>query len=151
MCFISEFVIILCQLFHEFRSLSGMFYRYFLAHYACICMGFCIQMYVTCVLMKCFACPDSSKVINLTVDGQEVSNVHLINEQQEVNVSCFFVNGNPPVTFRLLDKTSKELATDKGSLHLSLSVKCEDDWPIVRCEGEGSELNRSVAFLVRCK
>lgn len=113
--------------------------------------GFLYSSVYHLCFIKCFACPDSSKVTNLTVDGQEVSNVHLINEQQEVNVSCFFVNGNPPVTFRLLDKTSKELATDKGSLHLSLSVKCEDDWPIVRCEGEGSELNRSVAFLVRCK
>ncbi|XP_025101024.1 uncharacterized protein LOC112568126 isoform X2 [Pomacea canaliculata] len=101
-----------------------------------------------------------SKVTNLTVDGQEVNSTHLIKEG-EVNVCCFFKRGNPPVVFKLLDINGMEIAdkvdkntmqTKSGEEHLkvSLSVRCQDDWPTVRCEGSGSERNRSVSFLVRC-
>ncbi|XP_025103248.1 uncharacterized protein LOC112569626 isoform X3 [Pomacea canaliculata] len=101
-----------------------------------------------------------SKVTNLTVDGQEVNSTHLINEG-EVNVCCSFKRGNPPAVFNLLNMNGMEIAnkedksamqTKSGEEHLkvSLSVRCQDDWPTVRCEGSGSEINRSVSFLVRC-
>ncbi|XP_025103241.1 uncharacterized protein LOC112569622 isoform X2 [Pomacea canaliculata] len=101
-----------------------------------------------------------SKVTNLTVDGQEANSTHLINEG-EVNVCCSFNRGNPPAVFGLLDKSGKDIAhkvdkniikIERGEEHLkvSLTVRCQDDWPTVRCEGNGSERNRSVSFLVRC-
>ncbi|XP_025103334.1 uncharacterized protein LOC112569672 [Pomacea canaliculata] len=90
------------------------------------------------------------KVTSLNIDGQEVNETHLINEGQQVTISCSFDTGNPPVTFRLVDRTGKELTTDKENLSTLLSVKCEDTWPLVRCEGDRSEQNRSVLLLVRC-
>ncbi|XP_025101686.1 uncharacterized protein LOC112568569 [Pomacea canaliculata] len=101
-----------------------------------------------------------SKVTNLTVDGQEVNSTHLIKEG-EVDVCCSFNRGNPPAVFSLLDKNGMEIVnkvnkttmpTQSGEEHLkvSLSVRCQEDWPTVRCEGNGSERNGSVSFLVRC-
>ncbi|XP_025101242.1 uncharacterized protein LOC112568256 [Pomacea canaliculata] len=90
------------------------------------------------------------QVTSLTVDGQEVNGTHLINDSQKVNISCSFDKGNPPVTFILVDNNGKELVRGSGPLTYSLLVHCEDDWPTVRCEGNGSKQNRSVSFLVMC-
>ncbi|XP_025099916.1 uncharacterized protein LOC112567438 [Pomacea canaliculata] len=90
------------------------------------------------------------QVTSLTVDGQEVNGTHLINDSQKVNISCSFDKGNPPVAFSLVDNKGTELVTGSGPLTYSLLVHCEDDWPTVRCEGNGSEQNRSVSFLVKC-
>lgn len=70
-----------------------------------------------------------------------------------MTVACFFDNGNSPFPFRLLDKSGQEVkgTSNKGYVRYSFAVKCEDDWPIIRCEGAGSEFNRSVSFLVKCK
>lgn len=96
-------------------------------------------------------CADPTQVTSLTVDGQEVNGTHLISESQKVRVSCSFDKGNPPVTFSLVNNNGKELVRGSGPLTYSLLVHCEDDWPTVRCEGNGSEQNRSVSFLVKCK
>ncbi|XP_025101684.1 uncharacterized protein LOC112568568 [Pomacea canaliculata] len=104
---------------------------------------------------------DPSEVTNLKVNGHDVNSTHLINEGQEVSVCCSFKRGNPPSVFSLLDingmkignKVNKNIMeTEGGEEHLkvSRSVRCQDDWPTVRCEGNGSQRNRSVSFLVRC-
>ncbi|XP_025102054.1 uncharacterized protein LOC112568789 isoform X2 [Pomacea canaliculata] len=87
-----------------------------------------------------------------TVDGQEVNGNYFINNSQEVNVSCYFEKGNPPAVFRLLLKNGTELISshDEEHLHHILTAECEDDWPMVRCEGNGTQENKSVIFLVRC-
>ncbi|XP_025099890.1 uncharacterized protein LOC112567427 [Pomacea canaliculata] len=90
------------------------------------------------------------QVTSLTVDGQEVNGTHLINDSQKVNISCSFDKGNPPVAFSLVDNNGMELVRGSGPLTYSLLVDCEDDWPTVRCEGNGSEQNRSVSFHVTC-
>ncbi|XP_025101691.1 uncharacterized protein LOC112568574 [Pomacea canaliculata] len=90
-----------------------------------------------------------SKVTSLTVDGHEVNGTHFINEGQEVTISCSFDPGNPPVDFRLVDKT-RELAVGEGRLNYPLSIQCEDNWPRVNCEGNGSKENRTVSFLLKC-
>lgn len=96
---------------------------------------------------------DPPKVKLFTVDGREVGDVYLINEDQKVTVVCSFDKGNPPTSFRLLDRRGKDLESVEDADHFSHSfaVKCKDDWPNVRCEGVGSEYNKSVSFLVRCK
>lgn len=70
-----------------------------------------------------------------------------------MTVACSFDNGNPPAPFRLLDKIGQILRniSNEGNVGYSFAVTCEDDWPVIGCEGAGSELNRSVSFLVRCK
>ncbi|XP_025101028.1 uncharacterized protein LOC112568127 isoform X2 [Pomacea canaliculata] len=101
-----------------------------------------------------------SEVTNLSVDGQEVNSTHLINEG-EVNVCCSYNRGNPPAVFNLLDTNGMGIAnkvdknimeTEDGEelLKVSLSVRCQDDWPTIRCEGKESKRNRSVSLLVRC-
>ncbi|XP_025100900.1 uncharacterized protein LOC112568077 [Pomacea canaliculata] len=92
-------------------------------------------------------------VISLTVNGSEVSGNYLIDEFQEVSISCTFDPGNPPGKFFLFDKTGNEIKATRGEdyLNLSLTLQCEDDWPTVRCEGSGSKTNKSVSFLVRCR
>ncbi|XP_025103321.1 uncharacterized protein LOC112569665 [Pomacea canaliculata] len=90
-------------------------------------------------------------VTSLTVEGQEAHNYYLADKGKEVNVSCFFKQGNPPSFFHLLDKHGTELkSSQEGFLSYSLTAQCEDDWPVVRCEGNGTLQNRSVTFLVRC-
>lgn len=108
-----------------------------------ICIRVCI-----CMCVRVFD-PDPPKVTSLTVDGHEVNGTHLINEGQEVTISCSFNPGNPPVNFRLVDKT-RELAVGAGR-NYSLSIQCEDNWPRVNCEGNGSAENRTVSFLLKCK
>ncbi|XP_025099913.1 uncharacterized protein LOC112567435 [Pomacea canaliculata] len=89
-------------------------------------------------------------VTSLTVDGGD--NV-IIDKGQVVNVSCFFEKGNPPAHFYLLDKNGTKLNSTSSERHLSysLTARCEDDWPVVRCEGNGSQQNKSVTILVKCK
>ncbi|XP_025099907.1 uncharacterized protein LOC112567434 isoform X2 [Pomacea canaliculata] len=89
-------------------------------------------------------------VKSLTVDGGD--NV-IIDEGQVVSVSCFFEKGNPPAHFYLLDKHGTKLnsSSSEGHLRSSLTARCEDDWPVVRCEGNGSQHNRSVTLLVKCR
>ncbi|XP_025100878.1 uncharacterized protein LOC112568070 isoform X2 [Pomacea canaliculata] len=90
------------------------------------------------------------KVKSLTVDGGD--NV-IIDEGQVVNISCFFEKGNPPGVFYLLDKHGTKLnsSSSEGRLSSSLTARCEDDWPVVRCEGNGSQQNLSMAILVKCR
>ncbi|XP_025103327.1 uncharacterized protein LOC112569669 [Pomacea canaliculata] len=92
------------------------------------------------------------KVTSLTVGGEDFTSPYFINEGQKVDIFCSFDKGNPPDTFKLLDKHKHELksAGSDGYLNYSLTAQCEDYWPIVRCEGSGSKQNRSVTFLVRC-
>lgn len=114
------------------------------------------------IIMRVYVCvrslflTDPPKVKSLTVDGQEVNDTHLLNESFEVNISCSFEEGNPPAIFHLLDNngpdpTEFHQKDCKGHRSILRSVRCEDDWPVVRCEGNGSEQNRSVSFLVKCK
>lgn len=98
---------------------------------------------------------DPAKITGLRVNGEAVNGTHLADENQEVNISCFFTNGNPLVSIRILDNTGHTLSSTKhgdGPLALSLGVyQCQDVWPVIRCEASGSESNRSVAILVRCE
>lgn len=103
--------------------------------------------------MHTFFFKDPPKVTSLTLDGQEVGGDYLIYENQKVTVVCSFDKGNPSTFFRLLDKIGLEKKSTRyeGQISQSFAVQCEDDWPSVRCEGIGSEYNRSVSLLVRCK
>lgn len=109
----------------------------------------CAPVYLSTSLLT----SDKPKVTSLTVDGREVDSDHLISEGKNVTVACSFDNGNPPAPFRLLDKSGQILRniSNEGNVSYSFAVTCEDDWPIIGCEGAGSEFNRSVSFLVRCK
>ncbi|XP_025102723.1 uncharacterized protein LOC112569213 [Pomacea canaliculata] len=93
------------------------------------------------------------KVTSLTVGGEDFTGPYFINEGQKVYISCFFDKGNPPATFKLLDKHGQVLKSrrDERYLNRSLTAHCKDDWPTVRCEGSGSKQNRSVTFFVRCR
>ncbi|XP_025103323.1 uncharacterized protein LOC112569667 [Pomacea canaliculata] len=92
------------------------------------------------------------EVTSLTVGGEDFTSPYFINDGQKVYISCSFDKGNPPATFKLLDKYGQVLKSrrDERYLNYSLTAQCEDDWPIVRCEGSGSKQNRSVTFFVRC-
>ncbi|XP_025103342.1 uncharacterized protein LOC112569676 isoform X2 [Pomacea canaliculata] len=91
------------------------------------------------------------EVTSLTVGGEDFTSPYFINEGQKVDIFCSFDKGNPPATFKLLDKHGHELKSGSdGFLNYSLSAQCEDDRPTVRCEGSGSKQNRSVTFFVRC-
>lgn len=96
---------------------------------------------------------DPPNVTSLTVNRREVHHTHVINEGEEIDISCLFEEGNPPTKFILVDKAGKEVSASRGEQHLnhSLNVQCQDDWPTIVCEGFGSIKNRSVTFLVRCK
>lgn len=89
----------------------------------------------------------------MTVDGRDVSGNHVIKERHNISISCFFDKGNPPAVFRLLDKKRRVLQAEssEGGLTHSLSAQCERDWPSVMCEGNSSESNASVSFVVICK
>lgn len=100
-----------------------------------------------------FIFADQPKVTSLTVDDNEVTGDYLINEGQKITVTCLIEKGRPAANFYLMNKNGKELKradNDKNISH-TIAVLCEDDWPVIRCEGERSEYNRSVAILVRCK
>lgn len=89
----------------------------------------------------------------MTVDGQEAKDSYVIDEGHKVDVSCAFETGNPPVIVQLLNQHNYVLKSsgNQGHLNYSLSLRCEDEWPIVKCQGSGSAKSRSVTFLVRCK
>ncbi|XP_025100814.1 uncharacterized protein LOC112568032 isoform X2 [Pomacea canaliculata] len=94
-----------------------------------------------------------SKITGMYVNGEEINDTHLLDENREVNVSCLFTRGSPPLNVCLVSDTGQEqsICREEGPLTLSLGVyKCDDMWPTVRCEAPGSELNRSVAILFKC-
>lgn len=96
---------------------------------------------------------DSPNVTSLTVDGHEVSGVHLLNENMEAVVNCYFDQGNPPTTFRLVNQIGQEVSSASTGRHFTHPVRvhrCSHPWPTLHCEGDGSKQNRSVKFLVRC-
>lgn len=99
-----------------------------------------------------FSYTDSASVTSLTVNGLEVNGSHLVDEG-EVNLSCTFDKGNPLSSFLLMDQNGKEITVMRKEKHLncSLIVRCKGEWPTVRCEGSGSERNKSVSLLVKCK
>ncbi|XP_025101478.1 uncharacterized protein LOC112568396 [Pomacea canaliculata] len=94
------------------------------------------------------------KVTGLQVNGRETNETFVVDENQMLRVSCTFENGNPPVSFLIRDKTRQRHNSTKqegGPLVISLEGShCHDIWPVITCEAPGSELNRSVAILVRC-
>ncbi|XP_025100585.1 uncharacterized protein LOC112567916 [Pomacea canaliculata] len=96
----------------------------------------------------------SPKITALHVNGQDVNGTHVGEQHQEVNISCYFTNGSPLVSIRILDDTGHTLSSTthgQGPLMLSLGIyHCQDNWPVIRCEALGSEINRSVAIVVRC-
>lgn len=98
---------------------------------------------------------DPAKVTGLEVNGREVNETHLVDDNQKVIISCFFKNGNPPVSVRLLDNIGNAQSSTKheeGPLTLILGIfDCSSVWPTIRCEAPGSELNRSVTILGRCE
>lgn len=100
---------------------------------------------------------DPPRVISLTVDGEEViDDKHLVNEDQKVNITCLFDKGNPPATFRrrLLDENNKEVDVSlqqRQLVHIFATPRCKQKWPVFRCEGQGSTVNKSVSFLLRCE
>ncbi|XP_025101155.1 uncharacterized protein LOC112568196 [Pomacea canaliculata] len=91
-------------------------------------------------------------VTSLTVNGDDVNGNILVNESQEVNISCSFDKGNPPTNFLLLNERGHELQVyrDEQTITHSLRLQCAEDWPTVKCEGNASQKNRSVSFLVSC-
>ncbi|XP_025101768.1 uncharacterized protein LOC112568609 [Pomacea canaliculata] len=92
-------------------------------------------------------------ITGLHVNGQKVNGTHLVGENQEVIFSCFFINGNPPVTIRMVDDGGHTLSSTgnrEGPLTLSRDIRCNEVWPTIRCEAPGSELNKSVAIVVKC-
>ncbi|XP_025102104.1 uncharacterized protein LOC112568822 [Pomacea canaliculata] len=95
-----------------------------------------------------------ARVTGLSVNDQDVNSTHIVDENQEVTVSCSFVNGNPPVNIRMVDERGNILSSTKykeGPLVLSLGVfHCHNVWPVIGCEAQGSELNKSVTILIRC-
>ncbi|XP_025101361.1 uncharacterized protein LOC112568323 [Pomacea canaliculata] len=92
------------------------------------------------------------EVTSLTVNSHELGSDYVISEGEKVTVICSFNKGYPPSHFHLVDKLGQELQITRNeeTISHSFSVECEDEWPIIGCEGEGSEVNRSVSFLVRC-
>ncbi|XP_025101316.1 uncharacterized protein LOC112568295 isoform X1 [Pomacea canaliculata] len=91
-------------------------------------------------------------VTSLTVDGRPVNGSVIINESQEVNISCSYDKGNPPANFRLIDEHATEIKAYVEEQHLIylLKLQCEQDWPTITCEGNSSEKNISVSILVNC-
>lgn len=102
-----------------------------------------------------FVSPDPANVTGLQVNGQEVNQTRIIDEKQEVSVSCFFTNGNPLVSVRLMDDTGRAQSSKthgQGPLTLSLGqFRCQDVWPTIKCEAPESEHNRSVVIFGKCK
>lgn len=111
-----------------------------------VCVSLSVSVYVVLFL-------DPPNVLSMIVDGNEVNGDYIIEEREEVSVFCLVDKGNPEVSFQLLDKYGSELESDinGGHLNYSLAAQCEDEWPVVRCEGSRSIRNKSVSFLVRCK
>lgn len=98
---------------------------------------------------------DQAKITDLFLNEKEANGTHLVDENEDVNISCFFINGNPPVSIRMVDGTGHTLSSmrhGQGPLTLSLGVvHCHNVWPTIRCEAPGSELNISVVILVKCE
>lgn len=98
---------------------------------------------------------DPPKVTGLQVNGRETNATLVVDENQMLRVSCTFENGNPPVSFLIREKTShrhNSTKQEEGPLVISLEGShCHDIWPVITCEAPGSELNRSVAILVKCE
>ncbi|XP_025103337.1 uncharacterized protein LOC112569674 isoform X1 [Pomacea canaliculata] len=93
-----------------------------------------------------------SNITSMTVDGHEVKDNYVIYEGHKVDISCAFETGNPPVIFQLLNQHNSVLKSsdNQGHLNYSLTARCEDEWPIISCQGSGSTRNRSLTFLVAC-
>lgn len=108
-----------------------------------------------CIYVHINVCADPPILTNLTVDEQEVKGNHyFINEGQKVKIGCYFDSGNPPSLFRLIVLNGIELAVTRDERHiisLLAAVRCEEDWPVVWCEPQGSAENRPVSLLVRCE
>lgn len=97
-------------------------------------------------------CTDPPSVTSLTVNGHDVHGYYLINENQEVNISCSVDKGNPPANFCFVDEHATELKSYEGDLLLlTLTAHCKQEWPTVKCVANSSEKNRSVSLLVSCK
>lgn len=100
-------------------------------------------------------CTDPAKITGLQVNGQEVNQTRVIDETEEVSVSCFFTNGNPLVSVRLMDDTGRAQSSTthgQGPLILSLGqFRCQDVWPTIKCEAPQSEHNQSVVIFGKCK
>lgn len=93
------------------------------------------------------------------MNGQEANETYTIAENIEVNASCSFFNGKPSDTVRLLDNRGHEYNSTthpenvlNGLFTMSLGpFHCQDEWPTIRCEVSGSDLNRSVTILIKCE
>lgn len=96
---------------------------------------------------------DPPNVTSMIVDKKEVNGDYIVNEREEVSIICLVDKGNPKVSFQLLNKYGSELKSDinGGDLNYSLTARCEDEWPVVRCEGRNSIRNRTVSLLLRCE
>ncbi|XP_025101377.1 uncharacterized protein LOC112568334 [Pomacea canaliculata] len=95
-----------------------------------------------------------AKITSLLVNGEESNRTHLVDQNTVVNISCFFTSGNPPVSIRMVNDSGHVVTVkhEQGPLMMSLGVvHCHDVWPTIRCEAWGSELNRSVTILVKCR
>lgn len=108
-----------------------------------------LHLILVCVLSHA----DPPSVTSLTVNGRPVNGSIVINESQEVNISCSYDKGNPPASFRLIDEHATEIKAYGEEQHLIYLVKlqCEQDWPTITCEGNSSEKNISASILVNCK
>ncbi|PVD27292.1 hypothetical protein C0Q70_12447 [Pomacea canaliculata] len=93
------------------------------------------------------------QITQLMVNDDQANRTHTVDEKQEVNISCFFSNGNPPSNISMLDDNGNTLSSSsdrEGYLVLSREFRCHDVWPTIHCQAPGSELNRSMSILVRC-
>lgn len=99
---------------------------------------------------------DLPEITQINVNGERVNGSRVvIAENQEVIVSCAFINGNPPVSIFMVNDTEQTLHvtnSKNGLLTQSLGVYyCQDGLRTIRCEAPGSKVNKSVAILVKCK
>lgn len=66
------------------------------------------------------------------VNDDQANGTHIVDEKKEVNISCFFSNGNPPVNISMLDDNGNTLSSSsdrEGYLVLSREFRCHDVWP----------------------
>lgn len=90
----------------------------------------------------------------MAVNGHHVNGTHIIYHDQIVNITCSYINGNPPVIIRMADASGHTMSSTQEEGPLTMfwgKVQCNEVWPTIRCEAPGSELNRSVVILVRCE
>ncbi|XP_025102055.1 uncharacterized protein LOC112568790 [Pomacea canaliculata] len=103
-------------------------------------------------ILNITACAPSYVTI-LTVNGQETNGTFITDVGQNISIYCAFDKGNPPTTFRLLDRNGGEIDVARDESHIIHSfapVSCEEDWPVIRCEGNRAIENKFVSLLVRC-